>query len=76
MKIDWKRKLTSRKWWMAVAVLVCGLVQMFGFSEQIVSQISGTIMAIAAVVSYTIGEGLADGAISVEIEKETDKDEQ
>lgn len=76
MKIDWQRKLTSRKWWMSVAVLICGLVQMFGFSEQWVSQVSGTIMAIAAVVAYTIGEGLADSTTVVElVKKEDDADE-
>ena len=75
MKIDWKRKLTSRKWWMSVSVLIIGLIQMFGFSEQVVSQISGTIMAVASVVAYTIGEGLADSTNIVEIKKEVDDDE-
>lgn len=73
--IDWKRKLTSRKWWMSVSVLIIGLIQMFGFSEQLVSQISGTIMAVASVVAYTIGEGLADSTNIVEIKKEDDTDE-
>lgn len=76
MKIDWKRKLTSRKWWISVAVLICGLVQMFGFSEQIVSQISGTIMAVASVVAYTIGEGLADSTSLIEIKKEEDSEDE
>ena len=76
MNIDWKRKLTSRKWWMSVAVLICGLVQMFGFSEQIVSQISGTIMAVASVVAYTIGEGLADSTSLIEIKKEEDSEDE
>ena len=76
MNIDWKRKLTSRKWWISVAVLICGLVQMFGFSEQIVSQISGTIMAVASVVAYTIGEGLADSTSLIEIKKEEDSEDE
>ena len=29
-KIDWKRKLTSRKWWVSVAALVSGLILAFG----------------------------------------------
>ena len=62
MKIDWKRKLTSRKWWVAVAALVSGLILAFGGGDEAAQTVSGCIMAAAAVVGYTIGEGLADGA--------------
>lgn len=61
MKIDWKRKLTSRKWWVAVAALVSGLILAFGGKSETAETVSGSIMATAAVVGYTIGEGLADG---------------
>lgn len=62
MKIDWKRKLTSRKWWVSVAALVSGLILAFGGGDEVATTVSGCIMAAAAVVGYTIGEGLADGA--------------
>ena len=61
MMIDWKRKLTSRKWWVAVAALVSGLILAFGGNSDTAETVSGSIMATAAVVGYTIGEGLADG---------------
>lgn len=61
-KIDWKRKLTSRKLWMAVVGLVTGLVLAFGGDEQTAETISGVIMSAASVVAYIIGEGLADAA--------------
>ena len=61
MKIDWRRKLTSRKWWVAVAALVSGLILAFGGNSDTAQTVSGCIMAAAAVVGYTIGEGLADG---------------
>lgn len=60
MKIDWKRKLTSRKWWVAVAALVSGLILAFGGGDEAAQTVSGCIMATAAVIGYTIGEGLAD----------------
>ena len=60
MKINWKRKLTSRKWWVSVAALVSGLILAFGGGDQVAQTVSGCIMATAAVVGYTIGEGLAD----------------
>ena len=61
-KIDWKRKLTSRKFWMAIAGFVSMLVVAFGGSENQATQITSLIMAGAAVVAYIIGEGLADAS--------------
>ena len=60
MKIDWKRKLTSRKFWLAVTTLVAGLLKIFSVDAGLTEQITGCIMAAAAVIAYTIGEGLAD----------------
>ena len=60
-KIDWKRKLTSRKLWLAIAGFVAGLIVAFGGSENTANTVSGCIMSGAAVIAYTIGEGLADG---------------
>lgn len=62
MKIDWKRKLTSRKFWLAVAGLVAGLVVAFKGDSALAETASGCIMAAATVVAYIIGEGLADSA--------------
>lgn len=61
MKIDWKRKLTSRKLWVALAGFVAGLIVIFGGSQETADKISGSIMSAAAVVGYVVGEGLADG---------------
>lgn len=60
-KIDWLRKLTSRKFWLAVAAFVSGLIVAFGGDSAVAETVSGCIMAGAAVVAYVIGEGLADG---------------
>ena len=62
MTIDWKRKLTSRKFWMAVASFVSMLVVAFGGSEAVASQVTSLIIAGATVIAYIIGEGLADAA--------------
>lgn len=62
MKIDWKRKLTSRKLWLAVAGLVTGMIVAFGGSSETAETISGCIMAGATVIAYIVGEGLADAA--------------
>ena len=60
-KIDWKRKLTSRKLWVAVAGFVSGLLIYRGHSEQDAAQVAALIMSGASVLAYCIGEGLADG---------------
>ena len=62
MKIDWKRKLTSRKLWLAVAGLVSGIIIAFGGSENTAATVSGVILQAAAVVGYLLAEGLADAA--------------
>ena len=62
MKIDWKRKLTSRKLWVAIAGFIAGLIVIFGGSQADADKVSGAILSGAAVVGYVVGEGLADGA--------------
>lgn len=62
MKIDWKRKLTSRKFWVASAGFIAGLIVIFGGSQENADKVSGAILSGAAVVGYVLGEGLADGA--------------
>ncbi len=62
MKIDWKRKLTSRKLWVAVAGFVAGLIVIFGGSQDTADKVSGSIMSGAAVVGYIVAEGLTDAA--------------
>ncbi len=64
MKINWQRKLASRKLWVAVAGFIAGLVVIFGGSQESADKISGAILSGAAVVGYIVGEGLADSVNS------------
>jgi len=59
-KIDWKRKLTSRKLWTAVTSFVALLVVAFGGTQNEATQITAIIMAGAMVITYIIGEGFVD----------------
>lgn len=63
-KIDWIRKLTSRKFWLSVASFVSMLIVALGGAESTATQVTGLIMAGATVVGYVIGEGLADAGNS------------
>ena len=59
-KIDWRRKLTSRKFWAAIASFVSMLIIALGGAETVATQVTAIIMAGASVIAYIIGEGLAD----------------
>ena len=60
-KDDIIRKLTSRKFWLALASFVSMLIIACGGTENEAAQIAALIMAGASVIGYAIGEGLADG---------------
>lgn len=60
MKIDWKMKLSSRKFWVAVIGLVTAIALLFGASDSDASKIAAAITALGSVVSYILGESLVD----------------
>ncbi len=61
-EINWKKKLTSRKLWTAVASFVSMMIVATGGAENTATQVTALIMAGASVVAYIIGEGLTDAA--------------
>lgn len=63
-KIDWKRKLTSRKLWLCIASFMSMLLIYFGHAESEAEQVAALIMAGASIIGYIIGEGLADNGNS------------
>ena len=62
MKIDWKRKLTSRKLWLAIVGLVSGIIMAAGGSESTAATVSGVILQGASVLGYLLAEGIADAS--------------
>ena len=61
-KEDWIRKLTSRKFWLAVAGLVTGIIGFLRNPSTDAESITSLIMALGSVVAYCISEGLVDAA--------------
>lgn len=61
-KQDIIRKLTSRKFWIAVVGFITPLLLAFGVAETSVSQVTAIIMAGADVVAYIVAEGMVDSA--------------
>lgn len=79
MKIDWTRKFTSRKFWMAVIAFVTSIILIFGGSTEQADKIAGVILQGATLLAYCIGEGLVDGKAAqanVEILEEAPNDDK
>ena len=74
--IDWKRKLTSRKLWMAVVGFVTGLLVYLGQSAEQAEKLGALILSAASVLAYILGEGLADSGTHVEYLVEDDETEE
>ena len=59
--MDWKRKLTSRKFWAAVAGFVTGIIILINSPDKSPEKIAAVIMSAGSLIGYIIGEGIADG---------------
>lgn len=60
--MDWKRKLCSRKFWIAIAGFVSGLVGFLKAPSGSYEAIGSLVLQFGSVVAYIVGEGLADAA--------------
>lgn len=57
-----KQKLSSRKLWAAIVGVIIGIATIFGLDENVISTVSGAVVAIVSVVSYIHTEGKIDAA--------------
>lgn len=62
MQIDWKAKLTSRKFWAAIVGVVICCCAIFGVDVLTQEKVTALIMAVATLISYILGEGFIDAA--------------
>jgi len=61
-KIDWKRKLTSRKFWVALIGFVTAVMVALNIDKMTAEQVAAIISAMGTLIAYIIGEGLTDAA--------------
>lgn len=66
MKIDWKRKLASRKFWVALVGFISPILIAFNVPESDVATITSIIMSGATLIAYILAEGFVD-AQNVEV---------
>jgi hypothetical protein len=61
-KIDWKRKLSSRKFWAALASWLTSLLTSWGITDNVIARVSIVIAGIGALAVYMLAESAADKA--------------
>ena len=69
--MDWKRKLSSRKFWLSLASFISSLLVAFNVAEDTVTKIVAIVSSLGAVVAYVISEAIIDSSI-----QSTRKDEK
>lgn len=55
-----KQKLSSRKFWVAVATIVSGILMIFGYAETDIQAITGAILTIGGAIGYMVSEAVVD----------------
>lgn len=58
--MNWKQKLTSRKWWAAVTGVVVSIMVLMNVDSEQAERITALITAVSSAVAYTIAEGFVD----------------
>lgn len=56
------RKLSSRKFWIAVVGIIVGIAATFGIEANDYIKIAGLVTTVASIFSFNIPEGKADAA--------------
>jgi hypothetical protein len=73
MKIDWAKKLASRKFWIALSALICALCVLFGVDNFTIEKLTATITALGVLAAYILTEGYIDAkSIEKTDEKKTE----
>lgn len=58
--MDIKRKLTSRKFWLALIGFITPVLTMYKVPQETIAQVTSIIMAGATLIAYILAEGFAD----------------
>lgn len=73
MNVNWKQKLSSRKFWVAVVGFVSAILIALNYNELQIEQVTGIITAGGVLIAYILGESYVDAnRLTVEV---VDEDE-
>ena len=76
MKIDWKRKLSSRKFWAMLGGFIAAVLAFLGASEAVSTQVTAIISAAGVIIAYILAEGINDAAHAETQKGDEESDEQ
>ncbi len=62
MKVNWKTKLSSRKFWAAVAGVTISVMVAFNADAEAQEKVTGVITATGTLAIYMLAEGATDKA--------------
>lgn len=62
MKINWKQKLTSRKFWAALIGFVTAILVAFHADELTIESVTAIFSAMGLLAAYVLAEGKVDAA--------------
>ena len=74
MNVDWKRKLSSRKFWAAISGVIISVMVAFNANAESQEKVAGVITATGTLAIYMLAESSTDKA-AIEESKEENKDE-
>jgi len=58
--MDWKRKLSNRKFWALIAAFITSVLVIFGASQGSIEKVTAIITSGGAVIAYILAEGYVD----------------
>lgn len=73
-KVDWKAKLSSRKFWALIAALATSILGAFGADAGTTTKITGIIAAVGACAVYMMAEAFTDVGGSTETANTSDEE--
>ncbi len=59
-KIDWKSKLSSRKFWCALIALITAIMAAINFDPGTIERTVAVISSAAVLIAYILAEGMVD----------------
>ena len=76
MGIDWRRKLSSRKFWAALGALIAAIAVVCGAGESVITEVSAIISSAGVLIAYILGESIIDASSGTDNAKnnETEND--
>ena len=66
--IDWKQKLSSRKFWAAIVGFVSAILVALNYDSLTIEQTAAVITAGGVLIAYILGESYVDGNRGTTIE--------